>query len=400
MMLESGQELSARFILVRRLGTGGSGEVWLAQDRERGCFVALKILRDDLMQDVAAIAALQRESEQIRTLDHPNILRVDGVHRTGRHTWIAMEYASGGDLSQLRGRGYREILLHAALPITAALEHAHHAGIVHRDVKPSNVLLASDGSPRLADFGMALVMSTQPARNAGTRLAAQHEPTAGCGRGCQCCRRSPRFRRNALRAADGLSAGLLAMASWQRQKARTSRHCQHRCRSRSRDCARLLAESPADRPADMASVERELAAVLATPLVATVERVHQSNSLPRRIRFVSSHRAFAHESRRAAARRVAPLGAADFGRRRTAPSGIPSRHRRGGARSRHRCRRAVVFFVLPRWFEREACALRAAASSVPAKPAAAEPRRRRSISLRSRAPSRTRTTSVRRSKRV
>jgi serine/threonine protein kinase len=60
-MLESGQELSARFVLVRRLGTGGSGEVWLAQDRERGCFVALKILRDDLMQDVAAVAALQRE---------------------------------------------------------------------------------------------------------------------------------------------------------------------------------------------------------------------------------------------------------------------------------------------------------------------------------------------------
>ena len=80
-MLESGQELSARFVLVRRLGTGGSGEVWLAQDRERGCFVALKILRDDLMQDVAAIAALQRECEHVRALDHPNILRVDGVHR-------------------------------------------------------------------------------------------------------------------------------------------------------------------------------------------------------------------------------------------------------------------------------------------------------------------------------
>ena len=120
-MLESGQELSARFVLVRRLGTGGSGEVWLAQDRERGCFVALKILRDDLMQDVAAIAALQREFEHVRTLGHPNILRVDGVHRSGRYTWIAMEYASGGDLSQLRGRGYREILLHAALPIAAAV---------------------------------------------------------------------------------------------------------------------------------------------------------------------------------------------------------------------------------------------------------------------------------------
>src|SRR5688572_22946498 len=180
-MLESGQELSARFVLVRRLGAGGSGEVWLAQDRERGCFVALKVLRDDLMQDVAAIAALQRECEHVRTLEHPNILRVDGLHRSGRHTWIAMEYASGGDLTQLRGRNYREIILHAALPVAAALAHAHRAGIVHRDVKPSNVLLASDGAPRLADFGVALLVSAKPAANAGRGSPYSMSPQQAAG---------------------------------------------------------------------------------------------------------------------------------------------------------------------------------------------------------------------------
>jgi eukaryotic-like serine/threonine-protein kinase len=169
-MLESGQELSARFILVRRLGTGGSGEVWLAQDRERGCFVAVKVLADSLMQDVAAIAALQRECDHVRSLDHPNILPVDGLHRSARHVWVAMEYASGGDLSLLRGRSCVEVL-RAVVPVAGALAHAHRVGIVHRDVKPANVLLTSDGTPRLADFGIALTLDAAPAANAGRRTA-------------------------------------------------------------------------------------------------------------------------------------------------------------------------------------------------------------------------------------
>jgi hypothetical protein len=165
-MLESGQELSARFILVRRLGAGGSGSVWLAQDRGQSRLVAVKVLADALMQDVAAITALQRECERCRALDHPNVLQVDGVYRSARHAWIAMEYAAGGDLSQLRGRGPVEIL-RAVAPVAAALAHAHRAGIVHRDVKPANVLLAADGSPRLTDFGVGLAVAARPAPNAG-----------------------------------------------------------------------------------------------------------------------------------------------------------------------------------------------------------------------------------------
>ena len=165
-MLESGQELSARFILVRRLGAGGSGSAWLAQDRELGRLVAVKVLADELMQDVAAIAALQRECERCRALDHPNVLRVDGLYRSARHAWIAMEYAGGGDLSQLRGRGALEIL-RAVTPVASALAYAHSAGIVHRDVKPANVLLSTDGRPRLTDFGTALAVAAVPAADAG-----------------------------------------------------------------------------------------------------------------------------------------------------------------------------------------------------------------------------------------
>ena len=165
-MLESGQALSERFVLVRRLGTGGSGEVWLAQDHERGSLVAVKILAAELACNEAALALLQREYEQLRRLEHDHIVQVDGLYRNGDHLWIAMEYLSGGDLSQLRGRRWEEIL-RAALPVAAALAHIHDAGLVHRDVKPANVMLTAAGSPRLADFGTALALTAIPAPDAG-----------------------------------------------------------------------------------------------------------------------------------------------------------------------------------------------------------------------------------------
>jgi hypothetical protein len=154
-MVDSGQSLSARLVLVRALGAGGSGNVWLAKDRQRERLVAVKILADALMQDVGAVAALQRESERIAALDHPNILKIDGLFRSAEHIWIAMEYVSGGDLSRMRGRSAAEIL-RIAIPVARALAFAHTAGVIHRDVKPSNVLLTSDGAAKLADFGMAL----------------------------------------------------------------------------------------------------------------------------------------------------------------------------------------------------------------------------------------------------
>lgn len=165
-MVEGGQRLSARFVLVRALGAGGSGSVWLAQDQERGRLVAVKILADALMQHVSAVAALQAECERIRTLDHPNILQVDGLYRSAQHVWIAMEYLSGGDLSRYRGRSAAEIL-RIVSPVAAALTHAHRFGIVHRDVKAANVLMTADGTPKLADFGMALAVAELPGPRVG-----------------------------------------------------------------------------------------------------------------------------------------------------------------------------------------------------------------------------------------
>jgi eukaryotic-like serine/threonine-protein kinase len=247
-MLESRQELSARFILVRRLGAGGSGEVWLAQDRERGCLVAVKVLADDLMQDVAAVAALQRECDLVRSLSHRNILPIDGLHRSARHVWIAMEYASGGDLSLLRGRGCVEIL-RAVMPVAAALAHAHGAGVVHRDVKPANVLLTSDGTPRLADFGIALALATAPAANAGRGSPHSMSPQQRTG--------AP-----ASPADDIYSFGamLYELLSGYPKPAPLPGSVPARV---AQFVEKMLSEDPKDRPADMQAVEAELSAALA-----------------------------------------------------------------------------------------------------------------------------------------
>jgi len=269
-MVEGGQELSARFVLVRAIQAGGSGSVWLAQDKERQCFVAVKLLADELRQDAAAIAALQQECERACSLDHPNILRVDGLYRSEHHAWIAMEYVSGGDLTQLRGRAAAEIL-RAVIPVASALAFAHRRGIVHRDVKPANVLLTSDGAPKLADFGIALVVGARPDERAGLGSSYSMSPQQLAGA--------------AARPSDDVYAfGAMLYELFSGYppfypQASEERICNERPPTLTTSSVpavvaqlvdRCLAKSPEERPADMESIERELAAALAALPAATI----------------------------------------------------------------------------------------------------------------------------------
>ncbi|WP_129776330.1 serine/threonine-protein kinase [Peristeroidobacter soli] len=251
-MLERGQELSADLMLVRRLGTGGTGEVWLAQERERRGPVAVKILSVELARNEAIRAALHDEYARIAALGHPNILRVDGLQRSARHAWIAMDYAAGGDLTQLRGRGCAEIL-RATIPIASALATAHAAGLVHRDVKPANVLLSTDGVPLLTDFG-ALTrgspFSASPQQLAGARASVADDMYGFGALLYELLSGYPPFYPDAAAASDVA-----------REPAALPPHVPARV---AQLVARLLARRAEDRPTDMGNVERDLRAALAS----------------------------------------------------------------------------------------------------------------------------------------
>jgi eukaryotic-like serine/threonine-protein kinase len=152
--LTPGLELGARFVLVRRIGRGGSAEVWLATDRERGGEVALKFFDESVTGDAARLARLDSEVALAAALPPGLAVAVYGLQRMDGRTFLVMEYLEGGDLGQMRGRSF-ESWSRAADDVAAALEALHGRGLVHRDLKCGNVFLDGEGRARLGDFGLA-----------------------------------------------------------------------------------------------------------------------------------------------------------------------------------------------------------------------------------------------------
>ena len=150
----NGQPLKTRYILRERLGVGGQGEVWRAFDPQANADIALKILHPAAGRTAAAWVALVHEHESASRLEHPGILRVFPPERDGTTFLLPMELATGGDLKRLRGAGYLTIVP-VLIEVARALEHAHQRGVIHRDLKPGNVLFDERGRVKLADFGVS-----------------------------------------------------------------------------------------------------------------------------------------------------------------------------------------------------------------------------------------------------
>jgi tetratricopeptide (TPR) repeat protein len=207
-LVASGRRLGDRYRLERPLGQGGMAAVWLATDERLGRPVAIKVISEALAHDDGYVERFRREAKVAAGLQHPNLVAVYDFD-AGARPYLVMECVSGGDLAARINAGERLDAERLARELLAALRHIHGAGVVHRDIKPQNVLVDDAGRARLTDFGIARPSNATALTRTGQVIGTERYIAPEVMRGAEADERSDLFALGVLLAEvarDGAGA--------------------------------------------------------------------------------------------------------------------------------------------------------------------------------------------------
>lgn len=176
-MIVKGQKINDRYQIIRNIGEGGMANVYLAYDTILDRNVAVKILRGDLADDDKFVRKFQREAISASSLSHPNIVEMYDVGEDDGKYFIVMEYVDGRTLKSLikrRGALTLPEVIDIMLQLTSAIAHAHDSYIIHRDIKPQNILILDDGMVKITDFGIAMALNSNELTQTNSVMGSVH----------------------------------------------------------------------------------------------------------------------------------------------------------------------------------------------------------------------------------